>query len=580
MKKILMLLALAALVALTCVGLVACGGGEEEGAKYKVTFYDADKTTVLKTEEVAEGGKATNWTPEDKADSEFLGWYATPDLAFEFDFDAAITKDTPVYSSWGSNAEDTRTWMIAGQFSSPDLKDNNWGEDGRLHPEKYAFEPVEGKTNTFTLTVDLYVGDVFQFGVFEYPETNGVYGREWLAQKGYGFITNKDEEFFIDKGNYLASSEYKHDIGVATSGEYKFTMTTDLYNDSIGGITWERLGDAPELTVTFTPTVMGTLNGYQNGTNASQEMYFASTEDPLVWTLEISLNRGELFFVLPFNNYNVQLNKDCVDYDNSDNLKENAANEIETLDSGKFLITLTIDEAAADDMTVANSKESYSVTAERIGDYVKGNGENVYTVTYRDADEGTNYTVWLKNGARFPNFTAPELDEGVLMGWHFVGTGENGENVGIANESAYKADGSTGTISYGVTKENERDTRAYWFKGQGGTVNGEELGSWNKQIYLNHPEGEENNHIYTATLVLTEEIRTMQICEDYLGVKTGTYYRGVHIEGFGTLDFIDATKANMANIAFSKTGVYELKLNTLTGRITVTRTGDVPATEE
>ena len=51
----------------------------------------------------------------------------------------------------------------------------------------------------------------------------------------------------------------------------------------------------------------------------------------------------------------------------------------------------------------------------------------------------------------------------------------------------------------------------------------------------------------------------------------------IYIEGFGTLDFIDST--NMANIAFSKTGVYELKLNTLTGRITVTRTGDAPATE-
>ena len=422
---------------------------------------------------------------------------------------------------------------------------------------------------------------MFQFGVFEYPETaEGVYGREWLAQKGYGFITNKDEEYFIDKGNYLASSEYKHDIGVATSGEYKFTMTTDLYNDSIGGITWERLGDAPDLTVTFTPTVMGTLNGYQNGTNASQEMYFASTENPLVWTLEISLNRGELFYVLPFNNYNVQLNKDCVDYDNSDNLKENAANEIETVASGKYTITLTIDEAAADNMTIANSKESYSVTAERIGDYVKGNSENEYTVTYRDADEGTNYKVWLKDGARFPNFTAPVLDEGVLMGWHFVGTGENSANVGIANESAYKADGSTGTISYGVTTENERDTRAYWFKGQGGTVNGEELGSWNKQVYLTHPEGTENNHIYKATLVLTEDIRTMQICEDYLGVKTGTYIRGQYVEGYpdNIPEFIDSS--NVANIAFSQKGVYELTLNSMTYKFSVVRTGDAPEASE
>lgn len=571
-KRTLLLIVLAAILSLSCIGFAAC----TQKTTYTVTYYDMDQKTVLKTEKVAEGEKAQEWTPADKEELEFLGWYATPDLMFEFDFDTAVTKDTPVYSSWGSSAEDTRTWIIAGQFSSPDLKDNNWGGDGRLNADKYDFEPVEGKKNTFVLTVPLYAGDLFQFGVFEYTENGGVYESEWVSQRGYGYITNEDTEYLEDKGNYLASSIYKHDIGVVQSGMYEFTLTTDALNDSLGGITWKRVGDAPDLTVTFTPTIMGTLNGYQNGTNAAPEMFFEETDNPLVWTLEISLNRGELFYVLPFNNYNVQVNKDCVDLQNSNGLKEDAANEIETVVSGKFRITLTIRESATNDPSVANDKKSYTVKAEKIGEYVKGTGENEYTVTYRSAEEGTDYKVYLKDGARFPNFMAPELAEGeVLMGWHFVGAGEKGENVGIANESAYKADGSTGTISYGVTKEGERDTRAYWFKGQGGTVNGEDLGSWNKQVYLKQT----GDHEYSATLVLTGEIRTMQICEDYLGVKTGTYYRGVHIEGFGTLDFIDSNSINMANIAFSKTGVYELKLNTLTGRITVTRTGDVPATE-
>lgn len=572
MKKTFLLMALSAAFALTCVGLVACtGGGEEEPDTFTVTYYDGDQTTVLKTEEVEAGGKATEWTPEDKADAEFLGWYATPNYAFEFDFDAAITQDTPVYSMWSSAEQDTRTWMIAGNFQGEDLKNNNWGEDGRLNADKYDFEPVEGEFNTFTLTVDLYEGDVFQFGVFRYDEKpGGVYERAWEHQKGFGLLEEPGDNF-TDEGNYLASEVNKHDIGVAKSGSYKFTLTTDLYNDSVGSIVWEWLGEAADLNVHFTPTIMGTFNGYQSGTSAAEEMYFNETKDPLVWTLEISLNRGELFYVLPFNNYNVQLNKDCVDYENSEALKENAYNEIETTESGKFVITLTISEEASTDLSVANSKDSYTVTAEKTGEYVKGLGENEYTVTYRSAEEGTDYKVYLKDGARFPNFTAPVLEEGVLMGWHFVGAGEDGENVGIANESAYRADGSTGTIGYGVTKEGERDTREYWIKGQGGTVNGEDLGSWKKNIYLEQT----GDHEYSATLVLTESIRTMQICEDYLGVKTGTYYRGVHIEGFGTLDFIDAT--NMANIAFSKTGVYELKLNTLTGRITVTRTGDVPA---
>ena len=44
---------LAALLALACIGAVACSGGGEEGTKYTVTYVDitADNAT-LKTEEV------------------------------------------------------------------------------------------------------------------------------------------------------------------------------------------------------------------------------------------------------------------------------------------------------------------------------------------------------------------------------------------------------------------------------------------------------------------------------------------------------------------------------------------------
>ena len=51
MKKTILLMALSAAFALTCVGLVACtGGGEEDPETFTVTFYDGDQTTVLKTE--------------------------------------------------------------------------------------------------------------------------------------------------------------------------------------------------------------------------------------------------------------------------------------------------------------------------------------------------------------------------------------------------------------------------------------------------------------------------------------------------------------------------------------------------
>ena len=309
MKKTILLMALSAAFALTCVGLVACtGGGEEDPETFTVTFYDGDQTTVLKTEEVEAGGKATEWTPEDKADAEFLGWYATPNYAFEFDFDAEITQDTPVYSMWSTAEEDTRTWMIAGNFQGEDLKNNNWGEDGRLNADKYDFEPVEGEFNTFTLTVDLYEGDVFQFGVFRYDEKpGGVYERAWEHQKGFGLLEEPGDNF-TDEGNYLASEVNKHDIGVAISGTYEFTMKTDVNNDNIGTITWERLSDAPELEALFTPTIYGTFNGYVMGANIAPEYVMEQTDTAgYEWSLTASMNQGDLMIVLPFNNYNAQV---------------------------------------------------------------------------------------------------------------------------------------------------------------------------------------------------------------------------------------------------------------------------------
>lgn len=267
MKKLIKRLILCAVLMLSCIGLVACGSKTDTGKtdKYIVTFFDADQKTVLKTEEVEKGGKATKWTPENKENATFEGWYATPDYVFAFSFDTTIEKDTSVFSMWNSLEKDERVWIIAGNLQGTAVKDNDWGEDGRLHPEKYSFEAVQGKTNTFTLTVDLYENDVFQFGVFRYDEKDGgVYERVWVNQKGFGLLVSPEPNF-VDKGNYLASEVNKHDIGVAVSGTYKFTMQTDLKNDNIGKIEWEKIADAPALKSLFTPTIYGTFNGYVKG---------------------------------------------------------------------------------------------------------------------------------------------------------------------------------------------------------------------------------------------------------------------------------------------------------------------------
>lgn len=556
-KRTLLLIVLAAILSLSCIGFAAC----TQKTTYTVTYYDMDQKTVLKTEKVAEGEKAQEWTPEEKADADFLGWYATPDYVFEFDFDAAITQDTPVYSMWSTAEEDTRTWMIAGNFQGEDLKNNNWGEDGRLNSDKYDFEPVAGEFNTFTLTVDLYEGDVFQFGVFRYDEKpGGVYERVWENQKGFGLLEEPGDNF-TDEGNYLASEVNKHDIGVAISGTYEFTMQTDVNNDNIGTITWERLSDAPELEALFTPTIYGTFNGYVMGANIAPEYVMEQTDTAgYEWSLTASMNQGDLMIVLPFNNYNAQVTGGTLT-EGSDAVRNPAGYEIMFTETAKYEIQLSITAAGEDEYT-------YAVTVDNIGAYEAGAKEDKYTVTYRSAEEGTDYTIYLKNGARYPLFTDPVLAENeTLMGWHFVGTGENGANEGIPEESTYAADGTVqdGEISYGVTKEGERDTRQFWIKGTGGTANGKPL-SWNggdENVYLEQT----GDHEYTATLVLDGAQKEMQVCEDYLGQKTDTYLRNGSIVDYDKLEFIDPE--GLSNIRFSQNGTYKLTLNSLTMKITV-----------
>ena len=558
-KRTLLLIVLAAILSLSCIGFAAC----TQKTTYTVTYYDMDQKTVLKTEKVAEGEKAQEWTPEEKADADFLGWYATPDYVFEFDFDAAITQDTPVYSMWSTAEEDTRTWMIAGNFQGEDLKNNNWGEDGRLNADKYDFEPVEGEFNTFTLTVDLYEGDVFQFGVFRYDEKpGGVYERAWEHQKGFGLLEEPGDNF-TDEGNYLASEVNKHDIGVAISGTYEFTMQTDVNNDNIGTITWERLSDAPELEALFTPTIYGTFNGYVMGANIAPEYVMEQTDTAgYEWSLTASMNQGDLMIVLPFNNYNAQVTGGTLT-EGSDAVRNPVGYEIMFTDTAKYEIQLSITAAGEDEYT-------YAVTVDNIGAYEAGAKEDKYTVTYRSAEEGTDYTIYLKNGARYPLFTDPVLAENeTLMGWHFVGTGANGANEGIPEESTYAADGTVqdGEISYGVTKEGERDTRQFWIKGTGGTANGKPL-SWNggdENVYLEQT----GDHEYTATLVLDGAQKEMQVCEDYLGEKTDTYLRNFSIVDYDKLEFIDPE--GLSNIRFSQNGTYTLTLNSLTMKITVVK---------
>ena len=53
---------------------------QEKETVHTVTFYDSDGTTVLSTEEVADGETVTESVPQ-KDGYTFAGWYATPNMS-------------------------------------------------------------------------------------------------------------------------------------------------------------------------------------------------------------------------------------------------------------------------------------------------------------------------------------------------------------------------------------------------------------------------------------------------------------------------------------------------------------------
>ena len=231
-------------LSLTLGMTAACAENE---AKFTVTFYDG--TTVITEKEVEEGGKVAAFEPSDvgyeKEDFTFDGWYATADFTFDWSFDTAIDKDTNVYSMWTSSKEDTRQWTIAGSSSAGGpLAAIGWnggpiaGENGNI------LQKTEGK-NEFTITIDLYAGDQFQFCI---QDEDGVWN------------TNDSDGGGARGGQYLEENDYMSapgtglgdgqvNITVSVSGNYTLTLTTDAEDKNVGSIKVVRNGDAAEVTV-------------------------------------------------------------------------------------------------------------------------------------------------------------------------------------------------------------------------------------------------------------------------------------------------------------------------------------------
>ncbi len=227
--------------------MAACKDPEDETTTFTVTFLDGE--TVIAEREVEEGGTVASFTPADEGYEKegfvFEGWFATADFTHDWSFDTAIERDTNVYSMWSSSKEDTRQWLIAGSSSAGGpLAAIGWnggpieGENGNI------LQKTEGK-NEFTITIDLYVGDQFQFCIMD---EDGVWNTDDSTGGGArGGQYLEENEYMSAPGTGLGDGQVN--ITVSVSGNYTLTLTTDAEDKNVGSITVVRTGDAPEVTV-------------------------------------------------------------------------------------------------------------------------------------------------------------------------------------------------------------------------------------------------------------------------------------------------------------------------------------------
>lgn len=185
-----------------------------------VTFYDSDGTTILKTEKVTSGSKVEEYVPT-KEGYEFVGWFATPQMSHSFDFTAALTADTSIFGGFVQYKEDTREFAIVGNGKSPLLLASSWG--ATINEEHKLTKNPD--VNEYSITLDLYEGDEFQFAI----------DTSWKNQRGYGYLTSIEQdgvEYFANSGAYGDSTVKRSNIKAAVAGNYTFTLTTHPADDT------------------------------------------------------------------------------------------------------------------------------------------------------------------------------------------------------------------------------------------------------------------------------------------------------------------------------------------------------------
>ena len=164
MKKKLTIILLAIMSALLILSVVACN----QATEYTVVFMEGDTEVYRRT--VAEN-TAVNYTPPERADAEFEGWFTDQELTVPFNGKNGVTSNVTVYGKWkayeytvtflGADGEilDTQTVVHGGSASAPvppEIDGKNFVRWDRAFTNVTSDLTVTAIYSAFTGTAEFY----------------------------------------------------------------------------------------------------------------------------------------------------------------------------------------------------------------------------------------------------------------------------------------------------------------------------------------------------------------------------------------------------------------------------------------
>ena len=455
----------------SCAALAACNRDKGENVQvtyYTVKFVDISDSSILKEEKVKSGEKVKDWDPK-KDGYTFIDWYATPDMLHEFNFDVGITKDTTVYGYFALDQfeEDVRSFYVLGQSSDEGsvLFNTNWkiGDEAKQKLTKADKEGV----NEYSITLDLYVGDMFQLAI----------NNNFENQRGFGYFDSEAAEgYFEINANFLDPNPRKANIVVSKAGNYTLTLTTHPWSDEYetahesyteekkenynynvqDTLTFVHNGDpivAPSDEALEIHVKGSYITGWEHFTTPEYTMVYDEERD--VYTYSHEFVAGDSFMFYNFVKVDgsttlgsININSDRVDTENSDveHLTLATGANIGVKDSGTYSfeydrntnkITVKYDDkfengyAPGDTWYISGSGITEPLKSSQFGNnltnaqkFTKASGENTYTMTL-DLARGDMFQViankWYAAAHNYSDIKEPVREEKT----YFTQAGDN-----------------------------------------------------------------------------------------------------------------------------------------------------------